>query len=438
MSTLLANQQIIYGELTQQTYTIDTFLGAGTQGEVYRAHANGREVAIKWYFPHYIQNDLQLRQRLENAIKKGSPDNNFLWPLELVSQQNNNTAFGYVMPLRPNNFKSIVDLMRRRAEPSFHALISACLALSESFLQLHAKGLCYRDINFNNVFFDPNTGEILICDNDNVDVNGATGAINGTPRFMAPELVRADSPPNTESDLFSLSILLFYMLMLHHPLEGKREASIRCFDQSAMNKLYGTAPLFIFDPQDNSNAPVIGLHDNALVYWTLYPQFLREVFTRAFTLGISDQHGRIRENEWRVILINLRDSIFYCRCGGQNFYDSDSVKNGEIQKCWACNNPLVYPPRLRINNAVVMLNHDTKLYPHHTDQSQKFSFSKPQAAVNRHPQDPNRWGLQNLSSSAWTITLPDNSIKTVEPQRSVNLTAGISINFGNTVAEIRV
>ena len=438
MSTLLQNNQIINGELTQQSYSIDTFLGAGTQGEVYRAQANGRDVAVKWYFPHYIQNDLQLRQRLENAIRKGSPDNNFLWPLELVTQQNNNTGFGYVMPLRPNNFKSIVDLMRRRAEPSFHALISACLALSESFLQLHAKGLCYRDINFNNVFFDPNTGDILICDNDNVDVNGATGAINGTPRFMAPELVRGDAPPNTESDLFSLSILLFYMLMLHHPLEGKREASIRCFDQSAMNKLYGTEPLFIFDPQDNSNAPVVGLHDNALVYWVLYPQFLREVFTRAFTTGIEDQHGRIRENEWRVILINLRDSIFYCRCGGQNFYDSDSVKNGENQKCWACNHLLVYPPRLRINNAVVMLNHDTKLYPHHTDRSQKFSFATPQAAVIRHPQDPNRWGLQNLSTNAWTITLPDNSVKTVEPQRSVNLTAGISINFGNTVAEIRV
>lgn len=432
MSTLLQSQQTIYGNLTQQSYTIDTFLGAGTQGEVYRAHANGQEVAIKWYFPHYIQNDQQLWQRLENAVRKGSPDNNFLWPLELVSLQKG-VGFGYVMPLRPSNFKSIVDLMLRRAEPNFHALISACLQLSESFLQLHAKGFCYRDINFNNVFFDPNTGDILICDNDNVDVNGATGAINGTPRFMAPELVRGDSPPNTESDLFSLAILLFYMLMLHHPLEGKKEASIRCFDQSAMNKLYGTEPLFIFDPQNNSNAPVAGLHDNALVYWVLYPQFLRDVFTRAFTSGINDQHGRIRENEWRVILINLRDSIFYCRCGGQNFYDVDNVKN-----CWACNKPLVYPPRLHINNAVVMLNHDTMLYPHHTDQTQKFDFSKPQAAVNRHPKDPNRWGLQNISGSAWSITLPDNSVKTVEPQRSVNLAAGISINFGNTVAEIQV
>jgi hypothetical protein len=169
------------------------------------------------------------------------------------------------------------------------------------------------------------------------------------------------------------------------------------------------------------------------VYWVLYPQFLRDVFTRAFTTGINDQHGRIRENEWRVILINLRDSLFYCGCGAQNFYDGDNVK-----QCWACHSALIYPPRLRINNAVVMLNHDTKLYPHHTDQTQKFNFSAPQAAVNRHPQDPNRWGLQNLGSSAWTITLADNSVKLVDSQRSVNLAAGIVINFGNTSAEINV
>jgi hypothetical protein len=134
-----------------------------------------------------------------------------------------------------------------------------------------------------------------------------------------------------------------------------------------------------------------------------------------------------------VILINLRDSLFYCGCGAQNFYDGDPIK-----KCWACSHGLVTPPRLHINNSVIMLNHDTKLYPHHTDTTKKFDFTNPQAAVNRHPQDPNRWGLQNLSNSAWTITLADNSVKLVEPQRSVNLAAGISINFGNTVADIQV
>lgn len=65
--------------------------------------------------------------------------------------------------------------MKRRIEPSFRELITACSRWWGNFIQLHAKGFCYRDINFNNVFIDANTGDILICDNDNVDVNGVVG-----------------------------------------------------------------------------------------------------------------------------------------------------------------------------------------------------------------------------------------------------------------------
>lgn len=437
MSTLLANKQILYGSSTGYHYVIDSFLGAGTQGEVYRASCGQTMVAIKWYFPSYLESDPQLQQRLSNAIKKGSPNERFCWPLELVAQAEQN-SFGYVMPLRPESFKSIVDLMRRKAEPTFYTLISSCIELAASFLQLHAKGFCYRDINFNNVFFDAITGEILICDNDNVDINGSEGVINGTPRFMAPELVRADAQPNTETDLFSLAVLLFYMLMLHHPLEGKKEAAIRCFDQAAMNKLYGSEPVFIFNPDDVSNAPVVGLHDNALTYWALYPQFIRDLFITSFTKGLMNTQARVRENEWRSALIRLRDSILYCSCGAENFYDVNALQHGEEKVCWACAKSLIIPPRFRSDHAIVMLNHNTRLYAHHIDKTQRFVFDVPVAAINRHPQDPERWGLQNLTTSAWTITTSDNQLKTVEPQRSVALASGVKIDFGNTVAEIRL
>ena len=42
-------------------------------------------------------------------------------------------------------------------------------------------------------------------------------------------------------------------LMMHHPLEGKKEAMIHSLDPSSMFKLYGTEALFIFDPSDISN-----------------------------------------------------------------------------------------------------------------------------------------------------------------------------------------
>jgi len=54
-------------------------------------------------------------------------------------------------------------------------------------LRLHSQGLCYRDISFANVFFDPTIGDVRICDNDNVDVSGTeSGGVLGTPRLHGP------------------------------------------------------------------------------------------------------------------------------------------------------------------------------------------------------------------------------------------------------------
>ena len=80
---------------------------------------------------------------------------------------------------------------------------------------------------------------------------------------------KAAGAPSAQTDLYSLAVLLFYILLVSHPLEGAREASIKCFDRPAMDKLYGTEPLFIYDPQDDSNRPVPQYHDNAIAFYRL-------------------------------------------------------------------------------------------------------------------------------------------------------------------------
>ncbi len=417
---------------------VETFLGGGGQGEVYRAQLDGKLLALKWYFPE--QATPAQRQNLETLIRKGPPNGQFLWPLELAASANA-PGFGYLMPLREPRYQGIVDLMKGRIEPSFRALATAGLQLAQAFLELHAKGLCYRDISFGNVFFDPDTGDIQVCDNDNIAIDGqGDGGILGTPRFIAPEVVRGEAAPSIQTDLFSLAVLLFYLFHIHHPLEGKKEAAIKCFDLPAMNKLYGTEPLFIFDPADASNRPVPGLHDNALEYWPLYPQFLRDRFTRAFTAGLRDPHERVRESEWRAALVQLRDAILYCgQCGAENFYDSEALRasGGQPGSCWSCQRPLTLPFRLRIGRGVVMLNHDTQLFPHHLDSQRLYDLSQPLAVVQRHPRNPSVWGLKNLSPVKWVMTAPDGAIRDVELGRSVTLAAGVKVNFGSVEGEIR-
>lgn len=420
---------------------IEKYLAQGIQGEVYQVNVKGKSMALKWYFPYYVEEAPRQKERLENAIQSGAPNDRFLWPIDLALTPEQPSSYGYIMALREPRFKGLKDLLRRNIEPSFRALVTAGFELADSYYQLHAKGLCYRDISYGNVFFDPDSGEVRICDNDNVDVNKMPGSIAGTIGFMAPEIVKGEANPSTQTDLFSLTVLLFHILFNHHPLHGANEQAIHCFDLAAMTKIYGTEALFIFDPDDHSNRPIPGVQDNPLIFWDIYPQSLRDLFTRAFTDGIKDpENGRVQENEWRKTMLNLRDSIIYCpHCGEQNFYDVDALKKqGKLNPCWNCQKEIVTPPRIRIGKKIIMLNHDTKLFPHHVDDGKKYDFSAPVAEVVRNPKNRSLWGLKNLSTAKWVVTTADNNMKDVEPGRSVTMAVGTKINFGTEKGEIRV
>ncbi|MGO9372453.1 MAG: serine/threonine protein kinase, partial [Syntrophobacteraceae bacterium] len=60
------------------------------------------------------------------------------------------------------------------------------------------------------------------------------------------------------------------------------------------------------------------------------------------------------------------------------------------------------------------------------------------AAVTRHPNDPNIWGLKNLSSDKWVVTKPGNSTLEIVPGRSLAMAIGTRVNFGNREGEIRL
>lgn len=199
-------------------------------------------------------------------------------------------------------------------------------------------------------FFDPRTGDGLICDNDSVAVDGSpvSGGF-GTMRFMAPELIRKEAWPSTSTDLFSLAVVLFYLLVQHHPLEGRKELEINSLDVQAMERLFGTEPVFVFDPDDESNRPVPGHHVNLLALWPLYPKFLHDLFVKAFSVGLHDPNARVGDKEWWTALTRLRNSIVYCfACGAQNFEDANAVHASTVNaaNCWHCHHagPMIHLP----------------------------------------------------------------------------------------------
>lgn len=418
--------------------TVDQLLGSGGQGEVYRAAWQGRPHALKWYY-ELTATPGQLRN-LRDLVQKGSPDPRFLWPLDVAPAGQGVPGYGYVMRLRGPEYRGIIDLMARRSEPTFRVLATAGLQLAECYLRLHARGLCYCDISFGNVFWNDATGDVLICDNDNVIENGQKPEVAGTIGFMAPEVTTSAVYPSIQTDKHSLAVLLFYMFMLHNPLAGLRESAIRCFDRPAKVKVYGSDPVFIFDPNDASNRPDPRYHQVVLNFWPIYPRFLKDLFTKAFTAGLTDPNARVTENEWRAAMVRLRDSITCCTsCRAENFYDADALRDASIAPptCWLCKKPVALPFRIRLGRSVVMLNDDTRLYPHHVDPAAVYDFSHPVAEVSRHPRNPSQSGLKNLGAGKWTLVAADGTVTDVDPGRSANLANGVRINFGALEGEVR-
>ncbi len=410
-------------------YKVVSLLGAGSQGEVYDVVCNEEHYALKWYFRHMATQEQ--KAILDNLISRGTPDTSFLWPQDLIFESFNK-SFGYIMPLRPKNYKSIVDMMKRRAEPSFYTLCRAAYNLTNGYEKLHSMGYSYRDISFGNLFFDPDNGDILICDNDNVSANGIdNGSVYGTPRFMAPEIIVGKAKPSRNTDLFSLSVLLFYMFMMGHPLEGKLEADIKCMDIHAMNKLYGTNPVFVFDPVNKTNRPVRGYQDNVLIYWNLYPHNIKDLFTQAFTVGITTPEKRVTERKWMETFANLMSGITTCSCGAEVFYDEMKVAQGIAHTCWNCNQSVKFPVSLVIGKNRVLLQKNAKIYAHHVTGN--YDMTTVIGTVVQNPKNPNLWGIRNDSDFNWTYIKADGQQIPVGSGRSAAIVKDVKIDFGQDI-----
>ena len=424
----------------QHVGRLDRILGAGGQGAVYACTLDGHSQAVKWYHPAYTQVDTGLRARLSRAVMNGAPADEFLWPIELV-EVDGYPGFGYLMRLRPAEYLGLRSLISRppeRVDPSLSVRARICINIANGFLRLHAAGFCYQDINFGNVFFLPNDGSILICDNDNVDINGAPAAVFGTRKFMAPEIVRGEAMPSLASDLFSMSVLFFYVFHCWHPLDGRRESEYALLDAEAEQRLYGSAPLFLFDPEDGSNGPVPGVHDPIRARWQTLPPALRALFVRSFTKGLWRPGDRVYELEWRQALGELALSTVTCAHCGLEHGLPGAADPSPALTCVACSRPIALPPRLLVGGRVVCLYPRTEIPRHVLEPAAEFDMNTNGARVEVHPLRPDVVGLRNTSRATWRARLGDGSEFAVPVGAALRLIDGTFVDFGTCRGSVRL
>ncbi|HEY0933168.1 MAG TPA: hypothetical protein VGD91_05420 [Trebonia sp.] len=436
MDSLIQPGQTLRMERGQAVVTVEDRLGEGGVGVVHRARLNGAPFAVKWYRPGPLTQEL--RKSITTLLQRSRPPHKaFIWPIDLV-RSSQIPGFGYVMPLLEPRFISLAHMLNQPEQPSFRVVTTIARELVDAFAVLHSNGLCYRDISFGNLRVDPGAGEVAIIDVDNIGPDGGQALVKGTSQFMAPEVLRDETLPSTVTDLHSLAVFLFYMLMHAHPLEGARTDASYHWDGDRPEEAdlavqnYGVAPLFAFDPDHLENRPLPG--ETVNLWWSIYPLSFRRVFVRAFTVGLHDAslYGRVKEGTWRRALISLQDSVSSCPgCGAATFDDPERPD----QRCWGCHQPLPRPPRLEVPGGVLVLSEGAVLNTHHLYRDRGYRTAR--AAVEQHPGRPGRVVLRNLSEQTWTVVPEGEEPKRVAPGMRLAVRPML-IDFGDVQGRIQL
>src|SRR5581483_5109449 len=205
-------------------YEIQSQLGAGGMGEVYRARDTrlGRDVAIK-VLPESFVRDAERLHRFEQEARAIAALNhpNILGIFD--TGQSNGCPYLVSELLEGETLRTILD----RGELSSRKATDYAVQIAQGLAAAHEKGIVHRDLKPENIFVTKD-GRIKILDfglaklaqkSSAASADGLTmtsshtaaGVVMGTASYMAPEQVRSESV-DPRTDIFALGAVLYEML----------------------------------------------------------------------------------------------------------------------------------------------------------------------------------------------------------------------------------
>lgn len=413
------------------TVKVEKFLAEGGQGGVYIADYNGQKKALKWYKKGGLgENPTAFYENIKQNVMRGTPSQEFLWPLDITEWVDD--TFGYIMELRPCGYYEVTEYMLCHVRfKSYRAIIDAAMHIVSAFRILHNAGYSYQDLNDGNFFINPQNGKVLICDNDNVAPDGTETGIIGKPRYMAPEIVLRKTKPNSLSDRFSMSLILYILFCLNHPLEGKRYL-VPGLTPALQEKLYGSEPLFIMDPDDNSNGPHPVIHKNSIAVWSCLPDYMRKIFLNAFSQkAFQRPSARPKEIDWLNVLTRFRSEIVACQCGNEIF-----TQQGEPCKCEECGRRANIPFKLVLSGYSIPAIKDSRIYRCQLGVCDAKDALMPIAQVVE-KKDSGALGIRNKSEKRWDAVTTKGVARKVASDEVIPLKDGIVFKVGDESITIK-
>lgn len=197
-------------------YTLIERLGAGGQGEVWRAHDENRgvDVALKILSPALarhpaawaaLEREHALTERLQHPAI-----------LQVMSPE----RFGDVVAL-PMELACGGDLRRLRGV-SYLQTVPVLIAVAEALVYAHARGVVHRDLKPGNVLFAGH-GRVKLADfgvaallQESDPTGTSTRSAGLSPFSASPEQLRGE-PPTPADDIYGLGALAYELLSGHPP-----------------------------------------------------------------------------------------------------------------------------------------------------------------------------------------------------------------------------